>query len=54
MLPFMLFLAVVMVALGVIGTTMTGMFYLTVVAAICLGLTVLVGGWTLIRRRDHV
>lgn len=54
MLPFILFLAVVMIALGVIGTTISGMFFLTVVAAVCLGLTVLLGAWTLARRRDNV
>lgn len=54
MLPFILFLAVVMVALGVIGTTISGMFILTVVAAVCLGLTVLIGGWTLTRRRGNL
>lgn len=53
MLPFMLFLAIVMVALGVIGTTITAMFPLTVVAAVCLGLTVLLGTWTLTRRRGN-
>jgi hypothetical protein len=54
MLPFMLFLAVVLVALAVVGTTISGMFYLTVTAAMLLGLTLVIGGWTVSRRRDHV
>lgn len=54
MWPFILFLAVVMIALGVIGTTITGMFFLTVVACVCLGLTVILGVWTLARRRNNV
>ena len=54
MLPFVSFLAVVMVALGVIGTTITGISTLTMVAAVCLGLTVLLGSWTLSRQRDHL
>lgn len=53
-LPFVSFLAIVMVALGVIGTTITGISTLTVVAAVCLGLTVLLGSWTLGRQRDHL
>ena len=51
MLPFIVFLAIVMVALGVIGTTISGMFFLTVVACVCLGLTIIIGAWTLTRRR---
>lgn len=54
MLPYILFLAAVMVALGVIGTTISGMFFLTVVAIVCLALTVIFGVWTMARRRDHV
>lgn len=54
MLPFAVFFALAMIALGVIGTTISGMFILTIVAAVCLGLTVLLGAWTLTRRRGHV
>lgn len=54
MLPLVVFLVVVMIALGVIGTTVSGMFFLTVVAGICLALTVAIGIWTLTRRRDHL
>lgn len=53
-LPFISFLAIVMVALGVIGTTITGISTLTVIAAVCLGLTVVLGSWTLSRQRDHL
>jgi len=45
--------AIIMVALGVIGTTIDGMFFLTVTAAVCLGLIVIVGVWTF-TRRDRV
>lgn len=54
MLPFILFLAIVMVALGVIGTTITGMFFLTVAACVCLALTIFIGAWTLTRRRSNL
>lgn len=54
MLPFILFLVLAMIVLGVIGTAVKGLFVLTVVAIVFLGLTILVGGWTLIRRRDRV
>ncbi len=50
MWPFVGLFAVVMIALGVIGTTIDGMFFLTVTAAICLGLIVIVGAWTFTRR----
>jgi hypothetical protein len=42
-----------MVALGVIGTMISGMFILTVTACVCLGLTVILGAWTLSRRRGN-
>jgi hypothetical protein len=42
--------AVIMIALGVIGTSIDGMFFLTVTAAVCLGLIVLFGAWTFTRR----
>lgn len=54
MLPFAVFFVAVMIALAVIGTTVSGMFVLTVVAGVCLGLTVLVGIWTLTRRNEHL
>ena len=53
-LPYILFLAAMMVALGVIGTTISGMGILTIVACICLALTVIVGIWTLSRRRGSL
>jgi hypothetical protein len=54
MLPFIVFLAIAMIVLGLIGTMVKGLFVLTVVAIIFLGLTIIVGGWTLVRRRDRV
>lgn len=53
MLLFLSFLALVMIALGVVGTMISGMFILTVTACVCLGLTVLLGAWTLTRRRGN-
>lgn len=51
MLPFILFLAIAMIALGLIGVMVKGMIVLTAVAAVFLALTLVVGGWTLTRRR---
>ena len=54
MLPFIACLAVAMIVLGLVGTMVKGLSALIIVAIIFLALTVVVGGWTLIRRRDRV
>ena len=54
MLPFIVFLAIAMIVLGLIGTMVKGLFALIVVAIVFLGLTIVVGGWTITRRRNRV